>query len=305
MTRGLAASILYALALFGCSKDREQIGATIAVDDVSLDVHQGEIFGLIGPNGAGKTTLFNCINGVYRPQLGSIKLQGHELVGAKPAATANRGIARTFQNLGLFTNLDVVDNLMLGRHTQMKTGFLAGMLWFGRARSEEIANRRRVEEIIDLDLAYAPPFSSVWDPVAIAARQAAHHRQPGAVRDRHRRRARLFLGQRPDPVAGPRNAADLHPAPRSAGDAAGTGSGAADPAPAGDVLSGMGWPPPPPHPSPQGGGCRSGVWHHPVPPTGRHLPPYGGGWEGGQRARRTPSLRTPCPVHRRPLAISE
>ncbi|MGK2930870.1 MAG: ABC transporter ATP-binding protein [Acidimicrobiales bacterium] len=125
-------------------------GGVTALDDVDFDVVRGELFAIIGPNGAGKTSIFNCLNGVYRPQQGSIKLNGHELVGARPSTTARLGIGRTFQNLGLFANLDVVDNLMLGRHTKMRTGFAAGMVWFGRARREEIANRRRVEEIIEL-----------------------------------------------------------------------------------------------------------------------------------------------------------
>ena len=127
-----------------------RFGGVTALDDVSFDVRRGELFAIIGPNGAGKTSIFNCLNGVYRPQRGSIRLEGHELVGAKPGVTAKLGIGRTFQNLGLFTNLDVVDNLMLGRHTRMSTGFAAGMLWRGRARNEEIENRRHVEEIIDL-----------------------------------------------------------------------------------------------------------------------------------------------------------
>jgi branched-chain amino acid transport system ATP-binding protein len=127
-----------------------RFGGVTALDGVTFEVQPGELFAIIGPNGAGKTSIFNCLNGVYRPQRGSITLEGHELVGAKPGTTARLGIGRTFQNLGLFTNLDVVDNLMLGRHTRMRTGFAAGMLWFGRARTEEIENRERVEEIIDL-----------------------------------------------------------------------------------------------------------------------------------------------------------
>jgi branched-chain amino acid transport system ATP-binding protein len=127
-----------------------RFGGVTALDGVSFEVRPGELFAIIGPNGAGKTSIFNCLNGIYRPQRGRIELEGHRLVGARPGATARLGIGRTFQNLGLFTNLDVVDNLMLGRHTRMRTGFGAGMLWFGRARREEIANRERVEEIIDL-----------------------------------------------------------------------------------------------------------------------------------------------------------
>tara|TARA_R100000306_G_scaffold38715_1_gene38504 strand:- start:289 stop:1071 length:783 start_codon:yes stop_codon:yes gene_type:complete len=127
-----------------------QFGGVRALDDVSFDVRPAEIFAVIGPNGAGKTSIFNCLNGVYEPQHGSIVLDGKDIIGRSPTAIADVGIARTFQNLGLFVNLDVVDNLMLGRHVRMRTGFLAGMVWLGRARKEELANRRRVEEIIEL-----------------------------------------------------------------------------------------------------------------------------------------------------------
>ncbi|MFP5579862.1 MAG: ABC transporter ATP-binding protein [Acidimicrobiia bacterium] len=127
-----------------------QFGGVRALDDVTFDVRPGEIFAIIGPNGAGKTSIFNCLNGVYQPQHGSMRLEGTDLIGRKPTALANMGIARTFQNLGLFANLDVIDNLMLGRHVRMRTGFLAGMVWLGRARREELVNRRRVEEIVEL-----------------------------------------------------------------------------------------------------------------------------------------------------------
>ena len=127
-----------------------RFGGVAALSGVSFDVQPGELFAVIGPNGAGKTSIFNCLNAVYRPQQGSIKLQGTELVGRKPGFTAKLGIARTFQNLGLFTNLDVVDNLMLGRHLRMRTGFLAGAVWLGRARREEVEHRHRVEEIVEL-----------------------------------------------------------------------------------------------------------------------------------------------------------
>ena len=127
-----------------------RFGGVSALTDVSFEVYRGELFAVIGPNGAGKTSIFNCLNAVYRPQRGSIKLDGVELVGRRPGFTARLGIARTFQNLGLFVNLDVIDNLMLGRHLRMSTGFVAGAAWLGRARREEVANRRRVEEIVEL-----------------------------------------------------------------------------------------------------------------------------------------------------------
>jgi branched-chain amino acid transport system ATP-binding protein len=127
-----------------------RFGGVTALSDVSFDVQPGELFAVIGPNGAGKTSIFNCLSAVYRPQEGTIRFQGESLIGKRPTATAQLGIGRTFQNLGLFMNLDVVDNLMLGRHLRMRTGFISGALWVGRAKREEIVNRKRVEEIIDM-----------------------------------------------------------------------------------------------------------------------------------------------------------
>ena len=120
-----------------------------ALRDVSFAVHPGELLAVIGPNGAGKTTIFNCINRVYRPQTGRIEMHGRDLPRA-PVEVARLRIARTFQNLGLFTNLSVLDNLMLGRHLLMRTGFATGALWLGRARREEVEHRARVEEVVEL-----------------------------------------------------------------------------------------------------------------------------------------------------------
>jgi branched-chain amino acid transport system ATP-binding protein len=127
-----------------------RFGGVRALDGVSFEVHRGELFAVIGPNGAGKTSIFNCLNGVYRPQQGRISLEGVDLSKRSPSQIAAMGIARTFQNLGLFVNLSVVDNLMLGRHHLMKTGFFTGALWWGRAKREEVANRAKVEEVIEL-----------------------------------------------------------------------------------------------------------------------------------------------------------
>jgi branched-chain amino acid transport system ATP-binding protein len=127
-----------------------RFGGVTALSGVSFDVLPGELFSVIGPNGAGKTSIFNCLSAVYRPQEGAIRLDGVDLVGEKPHRTAQLGIGRTFQNLGLFIHLDVVDNLLLGRHHLMRTGFFAGAMWWGKAKREELEHRRAVEEIIDL-----------------------------------------------------------------------------------------------------------------------------------------------------------
>jgi branched-chain amino acid transport system ATP-binding protein len=124
-------------------------GGVLALLDVSYDVRPGELFAVIGPNGAGKTSIFNCLNAVYRPQRGSARLDGVELLDLNPADTADMGVARTFQNLALFTNLTVIDNLMLGRHHLLRAGPISGPLWVGRARREERAHRRRCAEIAD------------------------------------------------------------------------------------------------------------------------------------------------------------
>jgi branched-chain amino acid transport system ATP-binding protein len=120
-----------------------------ALRAVSFQVLPGELFAIIGPNGAGKTSLFNCLSGLYRPQRGSIRFLGRELVGERPDRIARAGIARTFQNVELFDNLTVLDNLLLGRHVHLGYGVGAALLWLGRARREEARHRRAVEEIVD------------------------------------------------------------------------------------------------------------------------------------------------------------
>ncbi len=121
-----------------------------ALAKVSFEVAEGELFAIIGPNGAGKTSAFNCINGVYHPQEGDILWEGRSILGMRPDKVAGLGIARTFQNIELFAHMTVLENLTLGRHVRTKTGTLAGSLWLGKARAEEMANRAKVEDIIDL-----------------------------------------------------------------------------------------------------------------------------------------------------------
>ncbi len=128
-------------------------GGLMAVDNVSFDVSPGSIFSIIGPNGAGKTTIFNCISGLYSPDSGKIIFQGKNIIGLKPHKIARKGIARTFQNIELFSRMTTMENLMLGRHIHMKTGIWSGATFYRRgskAAQEEIKHRERVENIIDL-----------------------------------------------------------------------------------------------------------------------------------------------------------
>jgi branched-chain amino acid transport system ATP-binding protein len=129
-------------------------GKVAAVNGVTFEVRPGELFALIGPNGAGKTSIFNVLSGVYSPQRGSVRLDGTQVLGMRPPAIARLGLARTFQNIELFSNLTVVDNLMLGRHQHIRYGTLAALGWLGKARREELHHRAVVEEIVDfLELA--------------------------------------------------------------------------------------------------------------------------------------------------------
>jgi len=120
-----------------------------AVDGVSFRVHTNELFAIIGPNGAGKTSIFNCISGVYHPQQGSIRYQGRDLLGMRPDRIADLGIARTFQNIELFPQMTVLDNLMLGRHQHVNYGTLAALVRVGKASREEARNREVVEGLVE------------------------------------------------------------------------------------------------------------------------------------------------------------
>ncbi|WP_096201518.1 ABC transporter ATP-binding protein [Bacillus sp. FJAT-45350] len=126
-----------------------QFGGVKALNDVSFHINKGEIFSLIGPNGAGKTSMLNCISGLYQPSNGSIRYNGKEILGVKPYKRTALGIARAFQNIALFAHMSVLDNLKLGRHTLMKSGLLAGGLYWGSAQKEEVKHRLAVEEVIE------------------------------------------------------------------------------------------------------------------------------------------------------------
>jgi len=124
-------------------------GGVKALIDVSLDIRDNEILAIIGPNGAGKTCLLNCINGFYKPQKGEIYYQDQRITRIRPDKAAQLGLARTFQNIELYTGLSTLDNIMAARHVLMKQNAASGALYFGWAHQEEIEHRKTVEDIID------------------------------------------------------------------------------------------------------------------------------------------------------------
>jgi branched-chain amino acid transport system ATP-binding protein len=127
-----------------------RFGGVNALTDLNLAIYPGTIQAIIGPNGAGKTSLLNCISGLYKPQQGQIMLGEHNLARLAPHQIARLGVARSFQNIELFRHMTVLDNLMLGRHIHMRSGVLAGGLYWGLAQREEITHRAFVEQVIDL-----------------------------------------------------------------------------------------------------------------------------------------------------------
>jgi branched-chain amino acid transport system ATP-binding protein len=124
-------------------------GGVRALTDISFDIREHEIRAIIGPNGAGKSSMLNVINGVYRPQQGTITFRGQVRRDMDTHDAAAHGIARTFQNIALFRGMSVLDNIMTGRNLLMKATFVEQAIWLGRARREELLHRRKVEEVID------------------------------------------------------------------------------------------------------------------------------------------------------------
>ena len=126
-----------------------RFGGVKAITDISFDIREGEIRAIIGPNGAGKSSMLNVISGFYVPQEGEVWFRGAKRPPMKPYQVAQQGIAHTFQNIALFEGMSVLDNVMTGRMTQMKTGMVAKAIWKGSAEKEEVENREVVEKIID------------------------------------------------------------------------------------------------------------------------------------------------------------
>src|SRR3954467_15084275 len=125
-----------------------RFGGVRALRDVSFAVADRALVAIIGPNGAGKTSLLNCISGIYRPQAGRVLLDGEDLTPLRPHQRAARGLSRTFQNLGLFPGLTVLENLLVGRHTHLRAGLLAGGLFFRKGRREEESQRAAMDALL-------------------------------------------------------------------------------------------------------------------------------------------------------------
>jgi branched-chain amino acid transport system ATP-binding protein len=127
----------------------KHFGGLAALDDVSLDIRVGEIYGLIGPNGAGKTTLFNVLTGLYTPDVGQVWLRARKLSDQKPHEVAEQGVARTFQNIRLFANMTALENVMAGRHVRTHAGVVGAIVRDAATRAEEAGIRRRAQELLD------------------------------------------------------------------------------------------------------------------------------------------------------------
>ena len=126
-----------------------RFGGVTAIKDITFDIREGEIRAIIGPNGAGKSSMLNVVSGFYVPQEGEVFFRGEKRPPLKPFEVARQGIARTFQNIALFEGMSVLDNVMTGRLTQMKSGFISQAFWRGKAEREEIENREICERVID------------------------------------------------------------------------------------------------------------------------------------------------------------
>lgn len=132
-----------------CENIGLKFGGISALVDITFEVNRGEILSIIGPNGAGKTCIINTITGFYHPWRGKVYFEGRDITGLPPHRICTLGVARTFQNIELFTGLSVLDNLLAARHIFLKTNLLSNCLYFGFAQKKEIKERKIVEDIID------------------------------------------------------------------------------------------------------------------------------------------------------------
>jgi branched-chain amino acid transport system ATP-binding protein len=137
------------MALLNIKNLSISFGGIMALSDVSFEVHKGDVYAIIGPNGSGKTTIFNCINRIYSPQKGQIVFKDDEITRMKAHGVCDLGIARTFQNIELFSNMTVMENLLLGCHRSKRTNMFSEMFFLSGAKRQEIRFHEKAEEIID------------------------------------------------------------------------------------------------------------------------------------------------------------
>ena len=136
-------------ALLDVQAVRKVFGGLVAVNDVTFSVPEKAIVSVIGPNGAGKTTFFNMITGIYKPTAGTIQFDGRNMIGLRPDEVVTNGIARTFQNIRLFSAMTTLENVLVGRHTQSKTQFFDALLHTARYKSDERAGLLRAKELLE------------------------------------------------------------------------------------------------------------------------------------------------------------
>ena len=146
----MATIIAGGAALLETQKLSKSFGGLAAVQDVDFRVAQGQIVSVIGPNGAGKSTFFNVVTGLYRPTSGRVFLDGRDITGQRPDAVLKQGIARTFQNIRLFSNMSVLENVLVGEHARLRSGILGDIIKGPRTRREERAARERAYRVMDL-----------------------------------------------------------------------------------------------------------------------------------------------------------
>ncbi len=137
-------------AVLNCEHVTQRFAGLTAVNDVSMQVYENEIVGVIGPNGAGKTTLFNDITGIYTPTSGKVEFAGEDITGIAPDKITAKGMTRTFQNIRLFHNMMVLDNVLVGLHSSKKANVIESMLNLPRNRREERESLERAEEVLKM-----------------------------------------------------------------------------------------------------------------------------------------------------------
>ena len=149
-------------AILATQNVTKAFGGLVAVEDVTFNVPRRSIVSIIGPNGAGKTTFFNMLTGLYKPTVGRITFEGKDVTGMRPDKITSRGVARTFQNIRLFSSMTALENVMVGQHSRMKGGLFGSILRTPRVRKEEVAVREKGREM----LAYAGLKDAEFDRMA-------------------------------------------------------------------------------------------------------------------------------------------